>query len=110
MEHELYKLVQLIKKAAQEEVQAGRPMRIAYGVVLSTEPLIISTDAKNQLPEEFIEVPVHFTDHEVTVELGGIDTNYLIKNALRVGDKVTMLQQAGGQRYLIVDRRKADVT
>lgn len=99
------RLIQLIKKAAQEAVNAQKPMCFFYGIVISETPLQITIDQRLTLTEEFLDIPTYFTDHEVTIELNGIEQKYQVKNALKVGDKVTLLQQQGGQKFLILDRR-----
>lgn len=97
-------LVQLIKKAACDAVEATKLMQFVYGNVISINPLKVSIDQKVILTSGFLVVPEHLTDHEMTVEYAGAQTTYAFKNALKIDDKVVLLQQKGGQQYLILDR------
>jgi len=56
------------------------------------------------LTSGFLVVPEHLTDHEVVVEYEGVQTKYIFNKALKLDDKVILLQQKGGQQYLILDR------
>jgi hypothetical protein len=97
-------LVQLIKKAACDAVEATKPMQFVYGKVISINPLKVSIDQKVILTSGFLVVPKHLTDYKMTVEFSGAETTHTFKNALKTDDKVVLLQQKGGQQYLILDR------
>ena len=98
-------LTALIKRAALEAVEAGKPAQIAYGRVVSTTPLQVKVSEKLILTSEVLIVPEHLTDHEITLESApGMTTTYTVKNALKIGDQVVMIRNRGGQNYLIIDR------
>lgn len=128
-------IVQLIKQAAMDAVAQGKPADLRYGTIISTSPLNVKITNTFILPSSMLVVPQHLTDYEVDVtispsygwytesEAGGsgeasfsshrhtITTNQQtmkIHNALKVGDKVVLLRQSGGQKYLILDRLVGD--
>ena len=126
-------LLKTIKKAAVEAVDASNPASLMYGTVQSVSPLTIYVDKKLILPESFIIVPEHLTDYETEITFDNRDIKQIyttwnmgetqessqsklsfkqpavkhkitIYNALKQGDKVLLLRQQGGQRFLVVDR------
>lgn len=121
------KALQVIKKAAMEAVANSAPADIVYGTVLSVSPLSVYVDQKKTLEAEFLVLTRNVTDFdtEVTVNWrtentsgggGGYDAfsshshaisgrkPIRVHNALKVGEKVAMIQMSGGQEYLIIDR------
>lgn len=98
-------IVQLIKKAAVDAVEASKPSCYVYGSVISTNPLKVKIEQKLTLTEDFIIIPERLTDHETELSTDGVTkTTYTIHNALKTGDNLILLQQKGGQRYLVLDR------
>lgn len=98
-------LTALIKRAALEAVEAGKPAQIAYGRVVSTTPLQVKVSEKLILTSEVLIVPEHLTDHEITLKTApDIELKYTVMNALKAGDQVVMIRNRGGQQYLIIDR------
>ena len=121
------KALQVIKKAAMEAVANSAPADIVYGTVLSVSPLSVYVDQKKTLEAEFLVLTRNVTDFdtEVTVNWrtentsgggGGYDAfsshshaisgrkPIRVHNALKVGEKVAMIQMPGGQEDLIIDR------
>lgn len=98
-------LVQVIKKAAIDAVEASKPSRFVYGEITSVDPLIVRVEQKMLLSKEFLVLPERLTDHEIELSTAGSDLiKYVWHNALKLGDKVVLLQQKGGQRFLVLDR------
>lgn len=98
-------LTALIKRAALEAVDAGKPSQIAYGKVINEKPLQVKVSEKLILTSEVLIVPEYLTEHEVTLKTApDIEIKYTVMNALKVGDQVVMLRNRGGQQYLIIDR------
>lgn len=93
-------LVKMIKKAAVEAVAAGKPANITYGKVISVQPLKVRLDQKLTLSAAQIVVPEHLTDHDVKIG----DDIVRVYGGLKVNDMVILLQAAGGQRFIILDR------
>lgn len=94
-------VVELVKQAAQEAVQAGKPTEFRYGTVSKASPLEIKVDQKVTLKAEMLVLTRNVTDFEMQTEGGGhID----VRNALKVGDRVIMLREQGGKKFVVIDR------
>ena len=78
-------LLKVIKTIALETIQTTKPVTWVYGNVVETSPLKVSLETKLQLDSDFIE-------------FGSIKTSN-IEN----GDKLILLRQQGGQRFLCLD-------
>ncbi len=119
--------VNLIKTAAQEAVEAGKPVKVMFGEVKTINPLMIMVDQKLPLTETFLTLTEAVKDHEHEITVvdwqtenasgGGGDSAYaahahqivgrkkiIIHNALQVGEKVLLLAMQGGQKFIVVDR------
>ena len=98
--------LKLIKQAAVEAVEAGNPAAICYGQVTSASPLKIFVDQKMTLGSAQLVVPEHLTDYEMDMKLksGGIKQTYIFYGALKKGDKVLLIREQGGQKYIVIDR------
>lgn len=62
-------LVNLIKEIAVGAVSASEPVQIVYGVVVSESPLKIKIDSNYVLTEEFLDLSINVTDHEVIMKV-----------------------------------------
>lgn len=58
-------MVQIIKQAATEATEAGKPVNILYGDVVSADPLKIKIDQKLILDKTFLVLTRGVTDYEV---------------------------------------------
>ena len=98
--------LKLIKQAAVEAVEAGNPAAICYGQVTSASPLKIFVDQKMTLGSAQLVVPEHLTDYEMDMKLksGGTKQTYIFYGALKKGDKVLLVREQGGQKYIVIDR------
>ncbi len=124
--------VRVIKKISLETFINSKPADILYGSILSVKPLKIFIDQKMILTEGFITVPKHLTDYEVEISFNDPDIKQkyttwdigetiesspskisfkdkvkhkiTVYNSLKVGEKVILLRQQGGQKYLVVDK------
>ena len=98
--------LKLIKQAAVEAVEAGNPAAICYGQVTSVSPLKIFVDQKMTLGSAQLVVPEHLTDYDVDFKLksGGTKQTYIVHGALKSGDKVLLVREQGGQKYIVIDR------
>lgn len=79
-------LLQTVKMAAVEAVEASKPCAVVYGTVKSKIPLTINVDQKITLTSAFLVV------------------TYSAKDNLNTGDTVVMLRIQGGQRFLVLDK------
>lgn len=127
-------LVKAMKQAGVEATNAGGPVTVCFGKVMSTSPLQVLVDQKMTLGAAQLVLTRNVTDYEVevTVEweteketsththiVDGIESDpneqthvhdikgkkkMLVHNALVEGDELVLLRQQGGQKYIIIDR------
>jgi hypothetical protein len=79
-------LLQTVKMAAIEAVEATKPCAVVYGKVKTKSPLTINVDQKLNLTSTFLVV----TDSA--------------KDNINAGDTVAMIRIQGGQQYLVLDK------
>ena len=79
-------LIEIIKKAAMEAVEASNPTKVLYGTVVDSSPSI-KIDQKFTIPKDFIVV-----------------TKRIKEEGLNAGDKVVLLQEQGGQSFIVLDK------
>ena len=126
MDSEYMKIVNTIKEIASTVISNGEPMEVIVGEVVSVSPLAIKIDPKLTVPEENIiltkntcEWTMDMSVYQVTENRAGGGCmaeyashnhdyvgrkKYLVHNQLVMGDKVIMLKETGGQRYIALDR------
>lgn len=124
-------LVDIMKRAALEAVDTNKPCDLKYGTVISKTPLKVRITNQFIIPESMLIVPEYLTDYEIEVTIapeygwetiaksgGSAEASFeshthdiyhtkkkiKIHGALKVGDKVALLRQAGGQHFFILDR------
>lgn len=110
-------LIDIMKRASMDAFENSKPCDLRYGTVISTSPLKVRVTNQFILPESILIVPEHLTDHEIKVTTSGYNweddngnkiekTEHTIKfhGKLKVGDKVALIRQSGGQFYYIIDR------
>lgn len=110
-------LLQTIKQAAVEAVDASDPSTFLFGTVMSTSPLQIQIDQKTILTESFLFLTGSVKDYDAVMEVEhetektAEHTHMLkgkkvfhVKNGLSEGEKVILIKQKGGQRYIVLDR------
>jgi hypothetical protein len=122
---EFLKQMQEVVKNTNE---AGQPADYVFGTVTKASPLQIQVSQKIVLTDAQLALTRNVTDYEVNVSITGWKTQtksggsgyaefashnhdieiskskMTIHNALKVGDKVVMMKQKGGQQYLVIDR------
>ncbi len=156
------KLLEIIKTAATEAINASSPAGVIFGTVISVEPLRISVEQKLELTSEFLILTKNVVDYNVSITIeGSTETTSLnanhghsassdinvsstiapntenqtitntmsgsveidpiniglshkhdisgkksctIHNALKVNDKVILIQVQGGQKYIVLDK------
>jgi hypothetical protein len=103
--HDFSDLLNLIKKASIDAVNASKPTKVVYGTVKSSSPLKINVEQKLNLTDAQLVLTKNVTDHVITITIDGIEKQITMHNALKVGDEVVMIQNQGGQEYIILDRK-----
>ncbi|MFA9376222.1 MAG: DUF2577 domain-containing protein [Lachnotalea sp.] len=112
-----------IKKVAMDAVNESEPSTFVYGTVTSANPLSIQVEQKLSLTKEFLVLTNNVIDYEVDIEVDwqtedetcSVSHKHDIKgkkkikilNALKTDEKVILIKQQGGQKYLILDKIKS---
>jgi len=123
-------LIELIKKAALDAVEASKPCVVMFGKVTSITPLKINVEQKLTLTEAQLILTRNVTDFTTAVTVNhNTETYYYtgvypnqsqvdvghkhavagkktitVHNGLVVGDMVLLLRVQGGQQYIVWDR------
>ena len=108
---------EVIKQAATEAVEARKPACILYGVVASASPLTITIENRLTVGEAALIVPRELRPgyldthkhHTVETDDWTNDGSNTLKNreyyyGLKAGERVILLRDAGGQRFLVMGR------
>jgi hypothetical protein len=112
-----YDLVAAMKKAGEQASDAKKPVTVEVGTVITANPIKIQTESKLPLSSMQLIIPESLTKHDVTLTYDlncseELDHEHKIKgttkvtidNSLKVGDKVILIRQNGGQKYVVLDR------
>lgn len=116
----------LIKKASTDAVEAGKPINVVFGTVISIAPLKINIEQKLTLGTAQLILARNVTDFTVDMTVDHITENrsggagdaeyashnhdyvgrksFLVHNGLIVGDEVILVRMQGGQKYVVIDR------
>lgn len=119
-------LLNAVKKAALDAVNAGQPSDFCYGKVTSVKPLKILVEQKMPLGSAQLILSRNVTDYKTKVTIdwatesksgGSGDSSFeshnhsvsgtkemTVHNGLQIGDEVILLKKKGGQKYLVLDR------
>ena len=122
-------LVDTLKRAAVGAVEAGKPVNVYFGEVVSASPLKINVEQKMILTEKQLVLSRNVTDFKTKITAGNIKNYYYtgdvnsgtapvspshvhavgtievtVHNGLAVGDGVILIRQQEGQKFIVVDR------
>ena len=110
-------MVDVMRRVAMETQANGKPAAVLFGEVESEEPLEIRVEQKLLLKKEQLILTRSVTDHSVPVSVfwttGSADGHthdiagskaLTVKGALKTGEKVLLLRQPGGQKFVVWDR------
>lgn len=126
MNNDYNKILNLFKEIATNTIDSAVPVSILIGSVIQVNPLVISLGANLPIPEERIVLTKNTCEWTMEMSVDHITENrsggggyaefashnheykgrkkYLVHNQLQVGDKVLLIQETGGQRYIALDR------
>lgn len=97
--------IENLKKIVLQAMEAGDPCNIILGTVVQPVPLAIQIDQKTVLTAAQVIVPEHLTDHKTEMSIPGIGSvTAAVKQALKGGEKVILIQKQGGQQYAAIGR------
>ena len=114
-------IMQLVKQISVEAVEAGKPVQVLFGTVISTDPLQIRTDSQTVYPETMLILTRNVTDYEMDIEVSHMTEadpeehwhyykgikKIAVRNALMEGDQVVLARVQNGKRYVVLDRTAA---
>lgn len=97
--------IENIRQIAMQAMEAGRPCDVILGTVTSAAPLAVQIDQKTTIAGNHLLVPRYLTDHEEQMTIPGVgNVSVTVKNVLKPGDQVILIQRRGAQQYLVIDR------
>lgn len=119
-------LVSTLQRLVAQTNNAMKPTDYCLGVVETVAPLSIRIDQKDILTEEFLILTDLVRDFSVDITVshttenragGGGDAEFashnhdytgrkkiIVHNSLSVGESVILIQQAGGQEFIVLSR------
>lgn len=112
-----FDLVNAMKKAGAEAQNASKPVAVEVGNVLSVSPIKIKVSENLILSEMQLIIPKSLTRYSIPMtynlncseevehehKINGT-TTVTFDNSLKVGDKVILVRQNGGQKYVVLDK------
>ncbi len=126
MENDFHRIVGAIKEIVVNTIRSLSLSDIEIGEVVSEDPLIIQTESKIPLDASSIILTKNTSLHSIDMSVdhltekraggGGMAEyashnheykgrkTYLVHNELLVGEKVILLRESGGQRYIAIDK------
>lgn len=93
-----------MKKTAVDAVNASKPANMIFGKVISTSPLQIKVDQKLILGKSQLVLSKNVTDYRLSVTKNAEPEWITVHNALKTGEEVILMQVAGGQKYIVIDK------
>lgn len=112
-------LVRTIKQASTDAADAGYPADIMTGTVTAAIPLTIKVEQRFDIGREQLIIPEYLTEHKINITIKGSTEKsgvpehdhafgekktVTVHNGLKAGDRVVLIRQQGGQKFLIIDR------
>lgn len=111
-------LAKTIRSLGVGAVDAGNPVTVMFGSVTKINPLEVNVDQRFTLDEDFLIVTERLSKYEIDLKHNhsytddgaqvatgdALITKIVIRDGLKVGDKVLLLRMQGGQKYIVWDR------
>lgn len=113
-------LVRAVQQMSTDANNASYPSDVMSGTVVSVKPIKIEVEQRFEVSGDMVIVPEHLTDHEIKVTVEKTNTEKAgdpehqheyggelvikVHGALQKGDRVQMIRQQGGQKFLIIDK------
>lgn len=83
---EMTKIIEIVKRAALDAVNAQKPVNICYGRVTKDDPIEIALDQK------------------LILGVRQLVFTRPLRGSCEVGDELLLLRQQGGQKYVVVSK------
>lgn len=104
--HNFNDIAKTFKQISLSANENAKPAGIFYGTVQRANPVQVNVEQKLVLDKDFLIITERFKNTTVTINVEGKNYSYTINNELKTGDKVILLREQGGQKFLILDRVK----
>ena len=98
--------VEVVKRAAVEAVEAGKPVNILFGTVLSASPLKIEVDMTVNHSTEDKGGGSGAAAYEAHKHAYVGKKTFKVHNALKAGEKVLLIRVQQGKKFVVIDRVK----
>lgn len=111
-----------VKKAALETIEASKPVNVYFGEVVSVSPLQINVEQKMMLGEKQLVLTEKVSDYIMELKVDWQTEResdhvhdisgrkkIVVYNGLGLGDKVILIRQQGGQKFIVIDRVGGEV-
>ncbi len=102
-------IVQLVKQAAVEAVEAGKPVNLLFGTVISDKPLKIQVDQQSIYTEAMLVLTRNVTDYELDITVSAqsviISHGHPVVDTYTGGGTATEIQH----NHLIQGRKKIKI-
>jgi len=96
-------LIDVVKRVAQQTNEASTPMMIMYGIVEAVNPIRILVDNRFRIEGDMVIIP-----KELIIRTEDLAHNHTVpqntREGIKVGDKVILLRNYGGQEFLVLGR------
>lgn len=99
-----YSWKDLITQIVKDVIKRSKPTGFFLATVESISPLKIRRDQKFVLDSSVLLITDSVKDTEKEITINGQKQAATIHNSLKVGDKVLVLQNNGGQEFVILER------
>lgn len=119
-------MLQLLQEIAKQTMDASKPSDYLIGVVETVSPLSIRVDQKDLISEDFLVLTDLVRDYNVDITVNHTTENraggggyaefashnhdytgrkkITVHNGLNIGESVLLIQQAGGQEFIVLSR------
>lgn len=119
-------LLQILQEVASKTITAGKPADYLIGVVETVSPLSIRVSQRDLISESFLVLTDLVRDFNVDITVNHTTENtaggggyaefashnhaytgrkkITVHNSLQVGESVLLIQQAGGQEFIVLSR------
>lgn len=102
---EYTEMVRLMKRAAVDAVESGKPCDVLFGTVQGVSPLEVFVEMGMVLQADELIVGERLTDHRTVWEdEEGERRTATVFGGLKTGEGVILLRKQNGQQFVVLDR------
>lgn len=99
------KWIENMRQISAQAEEARKPCDALTGIVVGMSPVAVQIDQKTTVKGRQLIIPRYLTDHTEQMSIPGVgDVSVSVRNALKSGEPVILIQRRGAQQYFVVDR------